>query len=421
MKPTVVVCDDDPERVVWWADRIRDVTAVGERFTVLPLSPLDFAKAYAALKERKAITVRDEHEPSGGPDDASVIDDAAILVVDYDLTPDAWIHADGSDDDESKVIETELAGEFGETFAYLARCYSRVGTIVIVNQRVQVSTFDLTMRPFVDSFADLNVSEPDIDRATLWTGVIDGSSFRPWHWPPLLHAPDRFEQFADAIDLDEPVLGKLGLDSPEAMSALSIDQTDFLSVRQQDVELDAVTFRQVAEGTRLGLIGRRDKQSDDEVIRRIAAAGVLRWLERVVLPAQNALIDAPHAVERYPVLLGGEAETDAAWASLARLDEVEVVLAALADLSEGLSPASQWLSRPVWLLPVVSRLVRALPDIEIPNRVTRVFCEDVSAFYPVMEAQEFTSAVTGPYRQRFIRRLPTEEDVDYRPRNRLLT
>lgn len=129
--PTILVCDDSDTRVLHWVDCLRGIPAVEEAFDVKPLLPAQFAAAYAALKKR-----RQGHRPGdagdppdAGPDDASPLDQAAMVIVDFDLTPERPAPEDRTAQQDG--IDRELNGEFGDMFAYLARCYSTAGYIEV--------------------------------------------------------------------------------------------------------------------------------------------------------------------------------------------------------------------------------------------------------------------------------------------------
>lgn len=411
----VLVCDDDGRRVLDWAKRLHEMPEVADRFNVEPLPPADFAAAYAALKERRQRR-RSGQAPGDQLDKAAVLDNVAALLVDFDLTPDRTARTGRPEDAEGdEAVESELNGEFGDTFAYLARCYSTAGYIVVVNQRYQESTFDLTMALFALSPADLNVAATDLQRTELWLGRSappDARRFRPSHWPRLLDAPGRLEELIGQADLDAPVLAALGLDG-DIQGAFTQDQLDPLGDNPYEA-----TYRDVATNSAFGLLP-KDVQDDPEVLKRIAAAGVQRWLERVVLPSQNVLVDAPHLAQRHPGLVLHSPD-EQSWDALADL-AVDPADAGLdtAALAPAVLPACGWLSRPVWSWPAASAIAAGARRATADS--VKVFCEDVSAFVPLLEATEFVSSVPGAYRQRFVYELDDEEEdsVDYRPSGRL--
>lgn len=418
---SIVVCDDDPIRVVDWADSIREVPGVADRYDVTPLTPEQFVEAFEALQTRKADEAQDR--TASRDDKAAAIDKAAILILDYDLTP-RHNTAEPSLGEVHGPLK-QLEGKYGDTFALLARCYSTTGYIVLVNHRVQTSTFDLTMTMFMNSISDLNVAQPDLERPELWLGSSANNAgpaalpFRPSHWPALLDAPSRLVDFASAVELDQPILPFLGIAS-DMVTAFADEQLDVFSLRDDDdTDPSTVTFRQLATESAYGLSGKSDKQSDENILRRIAAAGVLRWLERVVVPAQNVLIDAAHLAERFPQLIPTGANDAETWSALTSVAAGSGVIEQLPAAAEHLLPKlSVWLSRPVWSAAGASRVARSLPRLASAE-TPRVFCEDVSSFAGIDVAQEYTSALPGSFRQRFVAQVRSA-DVDYRPRRRLL-
>jgi hypothetical protein len=271
-KKRLVVCDDDAERVKAWADSISNVEGANEEFDVLALPVIEFANAFRGLKDRK-MRARGVEETTPGTRGQSIepalqlIDSADLLIIDYDLTPDPDRTA--LEPNEEQVVQGELRGESGETFEYLARCFSSAAYIVVVNQVFTSSTFDVTLQRFMSSVADLNVTAEDLDNAGLWHGTGDG--FRPWGWPRLLAAPDHSRAVLDLFDLDQRVLETLGLADDDHVDALTARQLDPLGDEPQET-----SFRQLAEAAELGLRG-KDQQSDESALKRIAAAAVRRW------------------------------------------------------------------------------------------------------------------------------------------------
>jgi hypothetical protein len=401
----VVICDDDGERARWWANKIRAIPGLPGHIDVQPLETSDFALALEALAQRReAARVDEPFEPGEG--EARLIDDADILIVDFDLTPRADVlEASVEDEGQRDATRDKLRGRSGEQVAYLARCYSTAGFIVVVNQEYQRRTFDLTMQRFVHSYAELNVTHYDVTMAGLWLASTGQDVFRPWAWPRLCEASDlQMRRVAAVPSLDAPVLSSLGITGSDrrAMTARQLDPLGD--------EPDKTTFDDVVDGSDLGLQV-KDVQKDPDQRRRIAAAAIGRWLETVVLPAQNVIVDAPHVAHRFPQLLGARAGEVDAWQEIAALD-------AKPDSLQGIpSACPSWLSRPAWS---ASAVREEMARMEAPtNRPADVvFCEDVSRFVTIADATEFETDLPGPYDQRFVRDL---DGIDYHPRPRLLS
>lgn len=398
--PRIVICDDDGPRAKQWADEIRAMEKVRDRFVVhAPKGRSEFAHAVEALSERR-LRARTGDVAAGTPsgDPAALFDDADILVIDYDLTP-----YPGGNDEREDDGDMSLRGRTGESVAYLARCYSRCGFIVVVNQAFQARTFDLTLQRFTDSCADLNITSDDLSRRELWLGEVLGS-FRPWHWPRLVDMAETFRRRVANVDLGAGVLDSLDF-SEEERQALTPRQLDVLGD-----EPHSVTFEDLAATPEVGLRV-KDKQPSPEHRRRIAAGAVGRWLEGLVLPAQNVLIDRPHLKQLYPHLFPAP-EVDSSRHSSCDFDRD-----AHPSLTRRLhQPAEDWLSR--YACSHLDAQQAAGDATPLPQTDEfDVFCEDTSRFIPLDQASEVETDVPGPYVQRFVERLP---DVNYRPLTRLL-
>lgn len=412
-KPTILICDDDGERVQEWAHRVVAIDKVASQYQVANLTPTELAGAFMGLTRRKSEARSQPADMEPWSDEVlRKVDGARILVVDHDLTPTAY-------QSQPEAALEDLSGKSGNQFAKLARHYSRTGLIVLVNMDVQGSTFDLTMMRFAESFADLNITDQDIDRRTLWLGEIaaETSEFRPSHWPMLIHGPNHVERALKAFELDDGVLRCLGLDGDVVLSAFEGTQLDSLG----DDPVGA-TFRDIARAPSLGL-DIKDAQPNEGLLKRIAAYGVVRWLNTQVLPGQNVLVDLPHLLERLPKVMTSETfeQLRAQTLNFTTIDEAVAQVPRLEALSNAVPPVCSWLPRPVWLWPEVEQL--ETQDANESWSESTVFCEDDSQFHDLNEAREFEAGVPGPYSQRFVRVVSGDglgDPVSYQPRNRLL-
>jgi len=396
----VVVCDDDDARASDWADRINHVAI---DVNAEALESHEFAAAVAALKERKAYAKQHETLPTAR-DAAAVFDEADVIVLDSDLTPDS-----GSSP-SSDLVQQHLVGELGGEVAHLARCYSTAKALVVVNQRWKRRSFDLTLLAFANDVADAYVSETDLDNAGLWAMPAADGTFRPWSWPILKQASSTLEELSATVALDQPVLEALGLDPAAVIGALTNRQLDALGVE----EPESMTFDTVATESNFGL--RLKEKVNESQRRRVGAYGVRRWLDRYVLPAHNVLIDSPHLVQRRPWSVNNRDDLSAwnlpanwfvAGPDRPRPDPSPDAYA---------ETASRWLGRHVWLWPIASHDQRSSDQRVLPS--DPVFCEDTSRFVAPTIATDFLSDLEGLTGQRFVEVL---DDVDYHPRRRLLT
>jgi len=317
----------------------------------------------------------------------------------------------------------------GEYVAYLVRCFSKCGLIVGVNQFVGVSQyghnpFDLTLKGHPESFADLNVGQDQLNNLDLWRGTWGGvrRGFRPWYWPSLPDYLCDFEKKVDDVrksldsgnpDKDKPICEVIGFD-PELFELLPRSISQFLGR-----EPATTTFRQFV--TESGnCLKPKDAQSvnDDEMLARVGAARISKWLERLVLPEQDILVDAPHLVSRYPSLMMGDITKIETWNQTAQLTNYKE-LGLDTELIESFRlENNHWVSRPVWFWGKL-RECENIPEVREPwKRVSSscVFCEDASRFYEGRMCKEFLADTESPFSRRFVRYF---KKVDYRPRVRL--
>ena len=261
-----------------------------------------------------------------------------------------------------------------------------------MNQDFYQSTFDLSHERFANSNADLNVAHNDLGRAELWTGTADGTKFRPWSWPRLLDMPARRADLESGIDMAASVLETLGLADDDVYKQFDPAQ---LVLFGDDPK--SITFRDSVDFTRRFHRLGKPENTPEANLAKVAVASVSHWLERIVLPAQNVLVDAPHLAQRRPGLL---IDPDpSAWGPLSDLSDSENALAMFqSDKVAGAQvPAlSAWLSRPAWLW---SRCPHATARA---IGKAHVFCEDVSSFQLLDDAAEYKSSVPGPFKQRFV-------------------
>lgn len=402
----VVLCDDDGNRVERWKKAVEEASGVAEHLTVTALRPDEFASAYTVLADRQKRARRGDF----GRDASTPLDDADIVVIDFDLTP---AQEDRLEDEEVQP----LVGSFGDAFAHLVRCHTDAGFTVVANQPPFYGpTFDLTMIQFSFGLADLNVTDSDLANAGLWLGPGQEWGYRPWHWPRLIDAGDRLRQIAAKItDVEAPLLSTLGLDEPDVIAQFEDEQLEPLGISKSEIEaLRAFKFVDlVDERCHFGRRTRHERISPANQTMLIAAA-LSHWLEKLVLPAQNVLVDAPHLAERRPHLV-----RDGRWEDLTDLNGQAAVVALDGDKLQAATTSAGWTSRPVWLWPLCPPA-----DYAYETEGEMVFCEDTSSFTPVDEAIEYTSSVAGPWTQRWVSKKLVEPDdrdqpaVEFRPETR---
>ena len=401
-KKSILVCDDNQQIARRWSSQIQEVCPPDFASESLPQAEL--VEVIASLEER-----RKNARSSGGHDGGrskNRFDEADILVIDYDLL-----------NLKSQSFIT------GENLSYLARCYSRCGLIVGLNQ-FGTNDFDLSLKGHPESCADLNVGGNQVSNPGLWKGEWTG--FRPWHWPILPLALQAYERRIRELktNLDEPIVPFLGLDNDETLS-LPASTTEFLG-RREDVT--KITFRAFVSSSGNGLRP-KDKAYDEETVARIAAARLWKWLERVVLAGQDILVDAPHLVSRFPSLLNVSRGKLESWNKSASLDRDDKVGLDTRKISKCRFRKSSWLSRPAWSWKCV-RSINSILEVASPwdkEGSGFVFCEDISRFLPKASARRFVADLASPYVQRFVSDASSREckrfaaalrSVNYRPQVR---
>lgn len=381
--PVILIYDDEEGSALGIKEQLISING-------LELRLLQNAKEEVELLERRRRSARTGDDPDEAD---SSFDHADVLIVDYDLT--------ASREQQGGPAET------GERVAYLARCYSKCGTIVALNRYNATATFDLSLIGHISSYADINISGDQIGNPALWGRPHEG--FAPWSWPDLTVscALQRNREKLLAGRTGDSVLAVLGLDGPTISNALTRNQLAWLS---PDAAPDKARVEDVV---RHGDIGFRpnDEPWDEGGIERVAAARIAKWLERLVLPGQNVLVDAPHLVSRFPSLAAADDLNETTQlgphAPTGLIDE---------RLDNHRLSAKVWLSRPAWLWPMLSE-DKSIDEVRDPFRAvgaSKFFTEDSSAFREQDWCRSFAADVE-PFSRRFVTRLPRGDESNHPP------
>lgn len=229
------------------------------------------------------------------------------------------------------------------------------------------------------------------------------AGYRPWAWPLLGRAAERQRARVAALAgrLNDPVFEVLGF--PDGIATrMSRSSLAFLGPGDRP---EGVTVRDFVTESGNGAEPRDVEAKiglNDRIVARIAAARLSKWLERMVLASQDILVDAPHLVERMPVLLAGDRGDEAAWQATVNLEEpAGLDLDAVASYR---IEAEDWLSRPAFWWPLIDDdeglRARRLADAR-GNALSLVFREDVSNFGPSNESREFVAAFHSAFDRRW--------------------
>ena len=370
----ISIYDDFPNIGESWANKIRGAC---DNANVTAVDRNSFQDLMEEINRRRTAWRPGSNEDiSTDPID---VDEAGIVVVDYDL-----------------LRYSESGDTTGSRLAYLLRCFTKCGLIIVLNE-YGTNTFDMSLRSPTQGFADLHLGAAQIGNPGLWTGSFEG--YRPWHWPVLPHARENFERCVEDVreHLDEPVLEFLGLER----------FIDWMPKRAHDFflgggDMETVRFSTFVNRARGG-IEAKDKLSP-ECTARVAAARLVALLNGLILPEQSLLVDAPHLVSRFPSLIRDEAQDIHHWNRLCDpLDE------GIDDLLEGALTAHRfnnrhWLWRPAWYWPDIARDER-IAEVRDPwtvKDVDWVFCENVSRFLPAEFAVDFRADLAPPFNKRYV-------------------
>lgn len=376
-----------------YSERLNKMNIVRDVFDVKSMSDKQFKDEMKILTERqKKLRLENKW------DYESIFDKTSIFIIDWDLLR----------------IDPFLTGS---NVAYLARCYSKCGLIIALNMDVRdhvnlekLKIFDLKLKGYIESFADFDITSKELDNPGLWGGETTG--YRPWYWPNLPEFLESYEKRVKEIisHEDDAICEFLGF--KDIVYKLPRSITQFLGDYPEKT-----TFKEFVLNSGNALRG-RDENPTYEMIQRIAAARISKWLERLVLPRQDILVDAPHLVSRYPSLLKGDRSEVDTWNKTANFDTVDSMGLDHERIKAFRFKKEYWMSRPVWFWEDLSEC-QEIKEVSEPweREVTKyVFCEDSSSFHEREDCKEFVMDSDSPYIRRFVKYF---EDVDYRPRMRL--
>jgi hypothetical protein len=391
LKEKILVYDDERQLTTAYIDRLQSLDFLKERFEVGPITPNEFEEEMKALDSRRRIFRKRENSYP-----ESLLDKVSILIVDFDL------------------LESFNPFITGESVSYLGRCFSKCGLIVGMNQydrRGQPTSFDLSLRGHPESFADLNICSEQLNNPGLWSE--NRHPFRPWHWPQLPDFLDSFKKRVKDVGdhLDEPICETLNIENIKSVFPDSI--STFLGRHPAKT-----TFREFVESSGKGL-QTKDENKNEELVARIAAARISKWLERLVLPGQDLLVDAPHLTSRFPSLLKGDISKIETWNRTTRLAGFDSLGLDNSMIETYEFKKDYWLSRPAWFWKELSgsQTIREVSEPWERKETRFLFCEDTSSFHKQKECTGFYAELVSPFRRRFVYRV---NGINYQPEVQLV-
>ena len=420
-KETILIYDDEQGRSDDFKDKLDeglDQADQSDKFCIMSIGDCEFHNSIKALEQRRIkFRNKDKIDFEGNPNDGlEKIDNASIFIIDYDLLD--------SQEGEKKEEEELFTGSLtGEIVAYLVRCFSKCKLIVGLNQYGN-NPFDLTLRGDLDSFADLNLGDQQLGNPNLWMGDWEdsGHKYRPWSWPNLADSIHNFDKRIEDVQkkLNEPICEVLGFD-PEVFQLLPREIVQFIG-QYEEKEPFQTTFWEFVTKSSNGLRSKDEKEVvkgiNDHVLARVGAARISKWLEQLVLPEQDILVDAPHLVSRYPSLITDGEEKIETWNKTAQLVDFGKLDMMNTDLIEPYRfQKSYWISRPVWFWDKLCECegIKEVSEPWLTVKPDWVFCEDTSCFHEQTGCKEFLADIASPFTRRFVKNF---NGVDYQPRVR---
>lgn len=400
MMKKIYIYDDEQRFSSQLSSKLEKLKVLSSEFEVSSISEVDFKYSIEELSQRQ-LSFRNKGKLNSKG--STLIDEADILVVDFDLV-------------DSTVGQLVT----GESIAYLARCFSTCGLIVGLNLPPNRNNgFDLTLRGHPESFADINIGSAQLSNSKLWGSEDKDEEFHPWYWFTLPSYLKNFDAKIKDLErsLKTPIAEIIGFPTSKFLN--SIPRTIGQFIGKNPSKTTPYEFVvQSGNGLRPKDFGKAAKKglNDDvvSVVSRVAASRLSKWIERLVLPGQDILVDAPHLVSRYPSLLKGNSDDINNWNKTTAVKGGNIK----ENVKQFKLSKDHWFSRPVWLWDSV-REYEGILEVKEPWKIKQVewvFCEDTSGFYNKEHVKEFQAEVDSPYNRRYIRYF---NQVDYYPLYRL--
>ena len=370
----ILVYEDQPNIAENWSKQIR--LAFGDA-DVKTMKSEDFQMLLEVLNNRRSEW-RNEGEDIGSTK-LHQVDEAKVIIVDYDL-----------------LQYSTTADTTGARLAYLLRCFTKCGFIIVLNEH-GANKFDLRLANPSGEFADINLGSDQIGNPGLWKAPFTG--YRPWYWPVVPDAMDNFEQCVMDVQkyIEVPIIEFLGLN--DVVDWMPQKVWDFITGEKSAEE---VTFKDFVK-TSHGGIDRKDSLTLKQMA-RVAAARICTLLNLIILPDQSLLVDAPHLVSRFPSLILDQRDDTDTLNRLCNPVEQKIDDLLIEGLRQHRFQKSHWLWRPVWYWPEINR-DEEIEEVKSPWTIKDfnwVFCEDISRFVPIDFAQDFRALVSPPYVKRFV-------------------
>lgn len=349
--------------------------------------------SYADLTELLKELVELRQSGAGRGRTIRKIESTDLVLVDFDL----------------RKLPSEEGLITGERIAQLLRLFTRTGPIVSVDRRL-MRLFELSHRHPPSTNADFMVHVEDLGIQGLWGETPDG--YDPWYWPNLVETARNYTDRVRFVEAhyEDRITTSLGV--PDEVEAILPGEDARVAL-----DLREASFSELAEAL---VPPREEIPLAGDSRHRVAASAVGVWLQSVILPPQDILIDAPHLVRHTPSLLRGEPKVSNL-KGLVLKEATATLPLDLAKLERHRFEHRFWLDRPAWW---TSRVLqdREIKDIAEPwskEPLPLKFAEDASGFHAAADLAPYDSE--GFFATRYVKGPKAFKDVHYEPKRRLAT
>ena len=349
---------------------------------------------------------------------------------------------------DNNLAELNISGarHTAESIAGYIRAFTRIPYIISLNKNPHV---DFDLRYLVGDYetkADLALNTGHLSNRELWTGQSRTSTdrFLPWYWPALDEVPTKRRRQIDFVKkhFDDSVLTALSFPE-EQMEYLSRHAKGTLSPEIDDSSssIKSVTFKQFFETSCRSLPIRQEREkitelfgSQDTVVQglarnivaRVVAAEIDKWIRRDLLGPQDVLVDVPHLLMRMPFLLGNKADELRQWNAAILSGRPPFGFSENIYYKEHLSRArfkyGSWVKSPCFWWQMLKSDER-LNNLFFHSKVEwidAIFCEDTSRFELASDEEigspkEFSAEFESAWNRRHVAVI---ENRTYTPRSR---
>ncbi|MXX86190.1 MAG: hypothetical protein F4Y71_07005 [Acidobacteria bacterium] len=411
----ILVCDDLKHRARQTGQLIRD--ASGHDVELLSAAPL--TEEINALMARAREALGDAHQPASATIQSRFGGAFDLVILDNNLS-------------DLKVVGARAA----EAITGYFRAFVDIPYIVSLNKNPNV---DFDLRYLLGDYrthADIALNSRHLANAALWSGNPADSKdgFLPWYWPALNRAvSQRRDQIRFVSDhLDRSILKSMefppfasdylsrhakGALSPDAAHATRITFKKFFDRGCQSLEIEADRKRISNAAS--------ENPSAREVVARIVAAELDRWIRRDLLGPQDLLVDVPHLLMRMPFLVSDDAQSLRNWNSAVTASAPPYGLSASIyreHLEQAQFPRREWTRSPCFWWPALKSnpVLKEMYFRTDTSWTNALFCEDISQFRlsdddthgaPI----EFAAEFEGTWNRRHVAQMSGKQ---YSPRSR---